>query len=244
MRVNRREFLASLAALGAAMVLPDKATSAQVDEAWAQALREPWFFEVNDSGTIVEPDGQEPKIRSDIYDDLWLGHPTTPDSLIRGVDEHEELRSHFQSLGADERDDIESQLDDDDDEEVNGAGRERLLALRAALRDEDDGWRAWVRLEGEKGLPRFEREIDKWLAEPVDWFYSEFWPEGWSSQGKALLFFQQLGASVLRELDIKIIEGEHPGSTYHAAELRMPVAQANEVARQLGLPFRFREEQS
>ena len=37
-----------------------------------------------------------------------------------------------------------------------------------------------------------------------------------------------------------MVEGEHPGSTYYAAELRKPVHEANATAEDLGLPFRFR----
>jgi len=233
--IDRRSFLQSLIALGAAIVLPDKATSAQVEEVWTQVLSDPWFFEVTDPGTIVEPDGQEPKINGDVYDGIWCGD--TPESLVREVDLYAELRGHFQTLAADELEDVEMQLDDVD---ITGTKRKRLLALQAALQDEDDGWQDWVRLEGVKGLPRFEREIDSWLAEPVNWSYSEFWPQGWSSQGRALQFFQQIDREVIDALGVVIVEGEHPGSTYYAAELRNSTEDANDVAGRLGLPFRFR----
>jgi hypothetical protein len=40
-------------------------------------------------------------------------------------------------------------------------------------------------------------------------------------------------------LGVQIIEGEHPGSTYHAAELRQDIDYANQVARDIGLECRF-----
>lgn len=50
-----------------------------------------------------------------------------------------------------------------------------------------------------------------------------------------------MAATLTEELGIKIVEGEHPGSTYYAAELRVPVEDANEAAARLELPFRFRQ---
>ena len=42
------------------------------------------------------------------------------------------------------------------------------------------------------------------------------------------------------ERKVEIIEGEHPGSSYYAAELRQDVDYANQVARGMGLEFGFR----
>ena len=47
-------------------------------------------------------------------------------------------------------------------------------------------------------------------------------------------------ADILDLLGIVVVEGEHPGSTYYAAELRQPIEAANAAAEALGLPFRFR----
>ena len=47
--MNRRQFLQALAALGASVSIPvvlQSASAAQVDEAWATALADPWCFEV------------------------------------------------------------------------------------------------------------------------------------------------------------------------------------------------------
>lgn len=46
------------------------------------------------------------------------------------------------------------------------------------------------------------------------------------------------GLQPIRGLDI--IKGEHPSSTYYAAELRKDIDHANQVARDMGLDFRFR----
>jgi hypothetical protein len=40
-------------------------------------------------------------------------------------------------------------------------------------------------------------------------------------------------------LGVVIIEGEHPGSSYFAAELRIPVEEANAIAEENGWTIRF-----
>lgn len=57
-------------------------------------------------------------------------------------------------------------------------------------------------------------------------------------QSYALSFFQAESA-YCAALNIAIIEGDCPGSSYFAAELRMPIDEANSLAEDLGLPIRF-----
>jgi len=52
-------------------------------------------------------------------------------------------------------------------------------------------------------------------------------------------YFEGLDDKTLNALGVEIIEGEHPGSSYYAAELRQDVDYANQVAREIGLEFRF-----
>jgi hypothetical protein len=112
--------------------------------------------------------------------------------------------------------------------------------LAQALEDEDNGWQDWIVAEGLEGLPKFLTILDEWLADTLDWSQMEFWPSGWSSQGKALAFFELMDEAVLDALGVQIIMGEHPGSSYYAAELRSPIQDANDEAERLKLPFRFR----
>ena len=42
-------------------------------------------------------------------------------------------------------------------------------------------------------------------------------------------------------LKISVIEGEHPGSTYYAAELTMSIDEANQLAKDNNYPIRFVE---
>ena len=53
-------------------------------------------------------------------------------------------------------------------------------------------------------------------------------------------YFEALDYETQDALGVDIIEGEHPGSTYYAAELRQDIDYANQVARDMGMDFRFR----
>ncbi len=58
-------------------------------------------------------------------------------------------------------------------------------------------------------------------------------------QSAALAFFRQQPYEVLDALGVVIVEGEHPGSSYYAAELRGNIDDANRLAEKLGVPIRF-----
>ena len=99
----------------------------------------------------------------------------------------------------------------------------------AYYRQTDDPWSLANRTE------------DKWLNGDIDWGQSEWFPLRAGSQGRAFGFFQDQPSELLNALGIVVIEGEHPGSSYYAAELRESIQHANESVERLGLPFRFKQ---
>jgi hypothetical protein len=107
------------------------------------------------------------------------------------------------------------------------------------LEDEDEGWKKWIKTEGDEGTPRFKKVIVDWLAAPIEW--TEDMPDNATAQDGAKRFFEHEDLAELNELGVSIVEGEYPGSTYYAAELSGTVEKANEIAQQLGLSYRFRE---
>jgi hypothetical protein len=259
MKINRRQFLAGLAGLGAAVILPKNATAAQVTAAWTRLLADPWYFDVGEYGTLIESGVSDPTTRSDVWDDISISRLKTPQDLIYAVEDCEPLVDYFRSLASDERDELQHEIDeddyvrrqlaeeDDDDERASladslmaPARRAHLERLVKLLEAEDRGWRRWLKDAGIDGLPRFHAIIEEWLAEPVEWDEQEWFPRDFGGQGKALSFFQHTAADVADELGVVIVEAEHPGSTYFAAELRNSIEDANAAAERLGLPFRFR----
>jgi hypothetical protein len=198
------------------------------------------YFEVSSSGTISYPGITEPKKRADVFQDVSPRLIHSTGELITEVKSCQPLAWHFTELAASRLEDIEAELDDDD----SGLGlmaRRRLAILAVALRDDpDDGWRDWVKHEGDLGLASFKEHIQDWLDEDIDWNESDYFDAGWSGQSACLAFFSDVDFAVRKALGVVIIEGEHPGSSYYAAELRSDIAQANLKAHELGLDFRFR----
>jgi hypothetical protein len=242
MKLTRRSFLAGLLSVGATIALVgplSQATAAQVDNAWKQLLKDPWFFEVNAHGTIVVDDAVEPKIRSDVFD-IYPGDHSTPEGFVAEVQSCTPLVSHFQRLAADELEDVQYKLEDDDD--LTRAQRQRLERFAKALSDPDEGWADWVVLLGAATLPRFVSEAQDWLESPIEGNDYQWFPIRSGAQGQAMAFFESIDQMTLDDLGVVIIEGEHPGSSYYAAELRQPIDAANDVAEGLELPFRFKAE--
>jgi hypothetical protein len=240
MKLDRRQFLADMLAIGAAISIPvalDQATPIQIDTAWDKLLQEPWYFDVDSADTITSSDTKEPELRSEVFD-ADLTDRCTVDSLISDIDNCWPLASHFQELALNELEEVQSSLEDDDSLSI--LERRRLKRLAKALDDEMNGWVAMVRNGGSKGLPRLKDEVAEWLANPIDYNDLEWLPRTAGAQGSALSFFETMPHENLAALGVVIVEGDHPGSTYFAAELRQPVQVANQVAKQLGLPIQFR----
>ena len=121
--------------------------------------------------------------------------------MINEVECCQPLASHFLTLAYDEAEHLDALA-----AAQRTAVERRILA---ALEDDpDEGWRDWVKLEGDKG--------------------------------QAEAFFQRLDGDTLDAVGVVIVEGEHPGSTYYAAELRASLEDANAAAQDLALPFRFK----
>lgn len=83
----------------------------------------------------------------------------------------------------------------------------------------------------------------QWLAAPPDWgCEGDYIFQYASGQEAALRMFRdEIDANVVELLGVVIIEGECPGSSYYAAELRIGIEEANAIAAENRVPLRFRE---
>jgi hypothetical protein len=79
--------------------------------------------------------------------------------------------------------------------------------------------------------------VEAWLDEPAS--DDEQTAQQCSGVARAKRYFECLGNKSMDALGVQIIEGDHPGSSYYAAELRQDIDYANEVARDSGLECRF-----
>lgn len=237
-QINRRDFLLSLIALGAGYSLPSAAPAAIVDLVWERAATDPWYFVVDKYGTILVPDYPEAEVWSEVFD-IDPARLHTPQDVIDAVDGCPPLASYFQDLAIDEADQLQQTLGE---QGIAYRVRHRHMkkVIEAITDDPDFGWQAWIELEGATVLPRFRALITDWLMQPPDYMQSEFFPVNHGCQGRAKAFFEMLDSDTLDALGVVIVEGDHPGSTYYAAELRRDMEDANIVAMRLKLPFRFK----
>lgn len=244
LKIDRRTFLQALIAAGASFTLPAKATQAQIDQVWAEAQANPWFFEVNEHGTLIEEGVMEPETWGDIFDYLAGGDFKDSKATIQELQGCYPLTSYLDTQLNKEIESLQEDLDTDPPE-----SKKALAALRkkidslTAFRDEyEEPWQDWIELEGKEGLAKFKELVEDWLAEPIDWMQAEWIPVRSGAQGAAFGFFEDQPYELLKQLGVVIVDGEHPGSSYVAAELRADINDANAAAERLGLPFRFKKE--
>lgn len=223
--MNRRTFLKTLVALGASLPLPFDllaATEAEIDVTWKR-VRDVWgLFEVNDYGTLSYANFEEPQTRFDAYGiadaselEAW--------QIARNPNLAQEAQCHYQAL-------LEERLGSDSD-----------LSEKDIAELAEYGWENWLESCSIEERLELDRVLNERLAESPVWsgYEGELLYKDATAQGGAYQYFLQRDIEDLDALGVVIIEGEHPGSSYFAAELRIPVEEANEVAEETGWTIRF-----
>ncbi|WP_433989926.1 hypothetical protein SuNHUV7_09510 (plasmid) [Pseudoseohaeicola sp. NH-UV-7] len=81
-----------------------------------------------------------------------------------------------------------------------------------------------------EGAPDFEERDSNDIVRPTD------------GRQMAFRLFWDFDPEILDALEIYVVEGDSPGSTYYAAEMRGDVDEANRIARELGMPWHFRRQ--
>lgn len=200
------------------------------------------WFEVRSDGHLVYPGIAEPKIRAEVFERVDLSDGHDVDGLIHLIRRCEPLAQRFRSLG-------EQYLQENTGpiaflRDLGGVPSARTgsqkLILRALRQDPDDGWARWIELSGDKALETFRQVVSNWLAEEIDWREREFFDSLWNGQVAAYGHFEDQPRSVLKAIGVLVIDGDHPGSNYRAAELHKDIQEANQAAARLGLDCRFR----
>lgn len=215
--MNRRQFLQSLAALGASIAIPlpalSKATTAEIDTVWQALVRDPPTFYVSSGGALSSSFGSSnsPSSRLELLD---LDYPP---ANLAALPNYIESDWKIQRL-------VERLFDN--------------AAYDGAVGTATN-WSEWLTAGDEEVEYQVSSAINEWLdddADGEDWEQADL--SGMSGRGHALQFFRDECDSC-DIFNIVIVEGDHPGSSYYAAELRMEVADANALAEKHGLPIRF-----
>jgi hypothetical protein len=186
------------------------------------------FYEVNEYGTITDPRGKYPEINAEAFS-IDTRQIDNKDDLIYEVEYCQPLRWHFNDLAREKIEELIAQ-----DEESQYAQKIK------ALLDNEDSWK--YLLDIDFNLDAYKDLINEWLDSPIDWDQSDYFTcDDITPQAMAKSFFESIDVDTADYLGLVIVEGDHPGSTYFAAELRKGVDHANYAAERLGLDFRFKE---
>ena len=217
--MNRREFLQSIAAFATSVALPlDSIASAPesvIDQIWATALETPTIFYVNEYGALSS-DAVEtyPATRKELLD---YQEVTTRDELISFARDH--------SAGADF---LECEHSDP-----------RWFSNAEPVPED---WKAWLATTDDGTVSTLIKMMNNWINDtPDEHDYESADLGGYSGRGHALRFFRD-DFAYGDDFNIVVVEGDCPGSSYFAAELRMSIEDANDLAEGLGLPIRFADQ--
>ena len=200
-------------------------------------------FEVNDAGTLRIADFEKAESRADFYEGVDSQWDRSPAKLADAMDECQPLAWKVQSLYSEYRDKIQYEIKIAPDEnKYNNEQLDRLHAELIALPEEpEEGARPWLQKASEDYFrSNIVGKIQPWFSEPPNWVWEDdYLPEHATSQGAALEYFRSMDCESREPLGVEVIEGEHPGSTYYAAELRTGIEEANAVAEAAGMLVRF-----
>jgi len=214
--MNRREFLQSIAAFATTVAIPldviASAPESVVDQVWAAVTKNPFTFYVNEYGALSS--------------DAAETYPATRKALL----DLQEVasRTQLQSLAWDEAsvaDYLECEFSDpawfyEDDEKP-------------------EDWQAWLTEADDDTIDQLIDRVNDWINDiPNELDYERANLMGYTGRGNALRYFRD-DFEYCDDFNIVVVEGDCPGSSYFAAELRMDLDEANSLARELDIPIRF-----
>jgi len=201
-------------------------------------------FDVCEGGTLMMANFNEAKIRSEFYEDVasdpWQRSPA---DLANAIAYCQPLAWAVQEIYSECRDELLYTIDEEVNEEDPDFVKIKSLEALLALMPEEpyDGLKDWLEQVDSKTFNGIiVPQVKNWFSEPPNWGWEDdYLPELGSAQGAALNFFRDMDPDSKSVLGVAVIEGEHPGSTYYAAELRISIAKANAAAKKSGIPVRF-----
>lgn len=195
------------------------------------------IFEVGEYGTLTVHGQAEPQRNRDVFTGIDPDRLTSAEDLIDAIESVTPLLAKIETLAQDTIDDLEAESCCEQNEPSDCEAMQDQLHRIGSLPGEQ--WQAWLRSLDKAGLKDARQFVVDWLGMDVDPEDVASFPAGSSPQSSALLYFEQLDSETLDALGVTLIYGDHPGSSYFAAELRVDVDSANRIAVDWGIEARF-----
>lgn len=197
-------------------------------------------FEVSESGTLSMVGVEIPDTRAEVYG-LTPRELRNADDLIQAANDCPPLTWQLHREYQEARDRLERELVDAGSIAFPVRKTRLLAASLAAMPDDpEEGALEWLASLSKKKLVPIIRGVREWLKQAPDWTEEDdYIPQIATGRGAAMAYFQAWPIADLDALGIDIVEGDHPGSTYFAAELRGDIVTANREAIKRGLKVWF-----
>ena len=198
-------------------------------------------FLVHEGGTLSMAGVEPPTSRAEAYD-LAADQLTDADDLLATAAACPPLGWLLRREYENAREGLTSALAEPNLPATHPKRRARQAAALAAMpADPEAGLSVWLASLTQTQVRPVLRAVRTWLREKPDWSQEDdYLPSHTNAQGAALTYFRGMNFTDREALGIVIVEGEHPGSSYYAAELNEDPATANRTAIERGLGVWFR----
>lgn len=246
--ISRRHFLRLASSIGLGIAIAplklEAASASVLNRMWQQANQTPLLFDVTEYGTLSVADYPAHKFRRDAYD-LPVDWNENPAELALAVGSCIPLSWLASDL---HRESLEIKYESARDSLLEligcpGAVMKIMANSRKSWGDSDCPVvvQDWLESLSPEDFDDVVMAVTDWLDAKPNWIteyeYFDSWADG---QRAALNFFRDIDLESLAGINVVIVEGEHPGSTYYAAELAMAPDEANTIALREGIPLQFR----
>jgi hypothetical protein len=238
--LDRRSFLAGLFAISllpdALRELPEEKIDL-TDEIWGMIEDNPAEFIVHSGGTIDLEIDIAPITRAEAFE-FGEFELRSAEELTGFAEMVHPVMWELQNLYEEYRSEkYDQDIDDfEEDEKIITEFEEKWPEYA-----DEEFTAKWVLQLSNQDFKNLCSKMRKWAASEPNWTSeTDYFDVPAGGQEYSLMFFRDYTErEVLDALGIVIVEGEHPGSTYYAAELSIPVEEANARARKAGIPIIF-----
>ena len=160
---------------------------------------------------------------------------STSESILAASNGCKPLHDILECAYLDHRETLQNEADSLKDSQ-EPANRAKHIELNAQLKN--------LPSQCDKGLAQWitqldENQFDQLQAESINWSQRQPGSDEEDGQEAALNYFRDLDSAICELLGVSIIEGDHPGSSYFAAELDNSIEEANKIAIEHGIQIRF-----